>query len=167
LFSSKPRLHTKGLEAAQLESQRAALESARQQQQQLHAAYSQLRDSFLAVHTALSPHNLEVAFGFKGGALGRLGLGVDAYEALTARVLAARQLQGGDADLVVARVREVLAQVRRGGRRCAPVVGGGAAAHVQTAQSCVGDPPANQISRRPCCDHNPALPDVGSCRMAV
>lgn len=106
------RNRPQGLEQAQLEAQRAALDSARQQQQQLHATYSQLRDSFLAVHTALSPHNLSVAFGFKCGALGQLGLSHDAYEALTSRMLAARELADGDADLVVARVREVLAQVR-------------------------------------------------------
>jgi hypothetical protein len=101
-----------GLEAAQLQSQRAALDAARAQQQQLHASYARLRDGFLALHAAHSPHNLSVAFGSEAAALPALTLDAAAYEGLTSRLLAARELAETDTDLVVARAREVLAQVR-------------------------------------------------------
>jgi hypothetical protein len=118
------------LEAAQLESHREALSEARAAQRQLLGSYAALRDAFLAVHAALSPHNLGVALGFRvavapsappatgvadaaaaAAVPGRLSLGPEAYEALTARLLAAREVVGPDADAVVGRVREVLAQV--------------------------------------------------------
>jgi hypothetical protein len=118
------------LEASQLETQRAALDAARAQSAALHAAYGRLRDSFLSVHTALSPHNLGVAIGAarapEAGACSRLGLGDGEYEALTSRLIEAREVSAPDADLVVARVREVLAQAsvplqpRAAGRRGAP-----------------------------------------------
>lgn len=109
------------LEASQLESHRAALDAARASQSEAHAAYASLRDAFASVHAALSPHNLGVAFGGAaprgGGAVAALSLDAAAYESLTLRLLESRVVAAADADLVVARLRETLAQVRVCGGR--------------------------------------------------
>lgn len=71
-----------------------------------------MRDALLAVHSALSPHSLTAALGFKdkGKDVG-FSLDPEGYEALTGRLLPAKLVTAADAEAVAGRVRELLAQV--------------------------------------------------------
>jgi hypothetical protein len=85
------------------------------------ASANSVRDALLAVHSALSPHSLAAALGFKadqqgkGSAAAGFSLGAEGYEALTGRLLSAKLVTAVDAEAVAGRVRELLAQV---GIRC-------------------------------------------------
>lgn len=81
------------------------------------ATAKSIRDALLGVHSALSPHNLAAALGFKGDQQGKgsavTGFSLDAegYEALTGRLLSAKLVTAVDAEAVAGRVRELLALV--------------------------------------------------------
>jgi hypothetical protein len=81
------------------------------------ASANSVRDALLAVHSALSPHSLAAALGFKadqqgkGSAAAGFSLAAEGYEALTGRLLSAKLVTAVDAEAVAGRVRELLAQV--------------------------------------------------------
>eukprot|EP00878_Enallax_costatus_P037885 GHUV01042966.1.p1 GENE.GHUV01042966.1~~GHUV01042966.1.p1 ORF type:complete len:142 (-),score=35.91 GHUV01042966.1:369-794(-) len=104
----------------QLAAQQQELQEARTALDAAITSANGLRDALLAVHTALSPHSLAAALGFnqdqdyrsKGSSRSGFSLDAEGYEALTARLLAAKVVSVADAEAVAGRVRELLGQVR-------------------------------------------------------
>lgn len=97
----------------QLAKQQQQLSDARAAAESSHAALNTLRDSLLAIHTALSPHSLATALGRSEGTAAGFSLGPEGYEQLTSRLLhEAQAVTAADGEAVAARVRELLAQVR-------------------------------------------------------
>jgi hypothetical protein len=100
----------------QLAKQQQQLEDARAAAASAAEAAGVLRDGLLAVHAALSPHSLASALGLADASQLRLSLGAEGYEAVAGRLL--RSTGSGhvapeDVQAVAARVRELLAHVRR------------------------------------------------------
>jgi septal ring factor EnvC (AmiA/AmiB activator) len=97
----------------QLAKQQQQLSEARAAAESAHATLNTLRDSLLAIHTALSPHSLATALGRSEGTAAGFSLGPEGYEQLTSRLLhEAQAVTAADGEAVAARVRELLAQVR-------------------------------------------------------
>jgi hypothetical protein len=97
----------------QLAKQQQQLLEARAAAEASHTALNTLRDTLLAIHTALSPHSLATALGRNESTAAGFSMGPEGYEQLTSRLLhEAHAVTAADGEAVAARVRELLAQVR-------------------------------------------------------